>query len=101
MSIIFSGIQPTGALHIGNYLGAIKQWKEMIVKNPNALYIFSIVDLHSITIKQDPEELSNNILQTFATYLACDIITSDNIIIFKHALQMYDPRACMHNIMYN
>jgi len=66
---IFSGIQPTNIIHIGNYLGAIKLWGEMQDKNP----IFCIVDLHAITVPQDPKELKQNILKTAALYLACGI----------------------------
>ena len=56
---IFSGIRPTGGLHIGNYLGAIKQWIALQEKNE---CIFCIVDLHAITTPYDPKELQKNIL---------------------------------------
>ena len=55
---ILSGIQPTGTLHIGNYLGAIKQWVELQNKND---CIFIIVDLHAITIDYDPKQMKKNI----------------------------------------
>ncbi len=64
---IFSGVRPTGELHIGNYLGAIKQWIELQEKNE---CIFCIVDLHSITTPYKPEELQKNILELAITYLA-------------------------------
>lgn len=67
---IFSGIRPTGGLHIGNYLGAIKQWLELQEKNE---CIFCIVDLHAITTPYDPKELQKNILETAAVYLAAGI----------------------------
>ena len=54
MSRIFSGIQPSGELHIGNYLGAVKNWVALQHKHPS---IFSIVDLHAITLAYDPEKL--------------------------------------------
>ena len=64
---IFSGIRPTGDLHIGNYIGAIKQWIELQESNE---CIFCIVDLHAITTPYSPKELPNNILSQAITYLA-------------------------------
>lgn len=69
--IIFSGIQPSGNLHIGNYIGAIRQWVELQKEN-NEL-IFCIVDLHAITVKQDPKILKEKILEVAALYIACGI----------------------------
>jgi len=67
---IFSGIRPTGGLHIGNYLGAIKQWIALQESNE---CVFCIVDLHAITTPYDPKELQKNILETTAVYLAAGI----------------------------
>jgi len=67
---IFSAIRPTGELHIGNYLGAVKQWLELQEKNE---CIFCIVDLHAITTPFRPEEMSKNILKLAATYLAAGL----------------------------
>ena len=64
---IFSGIRPTGDLHIGNYIGAIKQWIDLQESNE---CIFCIVDLHAITTPYSPKELQNNILSQAITYLA-------------------------------
>lgn len=69
--IIFSGIQPTGGIHLGNYLGAIKQWVDLQEEADRA--IFCIVDLHAITMPQDPAELQKNILDLAAIYLAAGI----------------------------
>ena len=63
---IFSGVQPTGNLHLGNYLGAIKNFVNLNNEDENDC-IFCVVDLHAITVNQDPEELSNNIRGTVAT----------------------------------
>lgn len=71
MKRIFSGIQPSGIVHLGNYLGAIKQWVSLQYEVDEA--IFCIVDLHAITVPQDPKELSENILKMAALYLACGI----------------------------
>lgn len=71
MKRIFSGIQPSGNIHLGNYLGAIKQWVELSEKVDES--IFCIVDLHAITLPQDPKELQKNILSVAATYVAAGI----------------------------
>lgn len=68
--LYFSGIQPTGNIHLGNYLGALKNWLEL-QNTVNCL--FCIVDLHAITINQDPNELHKNIISVAALYLACGI----------------------------
>ncbi|MDE6886451.1 MAG: tryptophan--tRNA ligase [Helicobacteraceae bacterium] len=68
--IVFSGIQPTGNIHLGNYLGAIKNWVEMQDLYEN---IFCIVNSHAITIKQNPNELRQNTLNLACTLLACGI----------------------------
>ena len=57
---IFSGVQPTGNLHLGNYLGAIKNFVELNSHEDNKC-IFCVVDLHAITVKQNPKELKKNI----------------------------------------
>lgn len=67
---LFSGIQPSGNLHLGNYLGAIKQWVEL--QNDNEA-IFCIVDLHAITVPQDPMELRKKTLEIAKIYLASGI----------------------------
>ena len=66
---IFSGVQPTGNLHLGNYLGAIKNFVELQNQKDNNC-IYCVVDLHAITLKQDPIELKNNIRETAATFIA-------------------------------
>ena len=77
--IIFSGVQPTGNLHLGNYLGAIKNFVELNDDKENQC-IFCVVDLHAITVKQDKDELKNNIRETAATFIASGIDTSKSII---------------------
>lgn len=70
MKRVFSGIKPTGILHLGNYLGAIKQWIELQNKVDES--IFCVVDLHAITVER-PEKLSEQILNIGAWYLACGV----------------------------
>ena len=76
---IFSGVQPTGNLHLGNYLGAIKNFVELNDQKDNEC-IFCVVDLHAITVKQDPKELKKNIRETTATFIASGIDPKNSII---------------------
>ena len=76
---IFSGVQPTGNLHLGNYLGAIKNFVDLNNDNDNEC-IFCVVDLHAITVKQDPKELKSNIRETVATFIASGIDPKKSII---------------------
>ena len=75
---IFSGVQPTGNLHLGNYIGAIKNFVDL--QNDNNDCIFCVVDLHAVTIKQDPKILKQNIRETAATFIACGINPKKSII---------------------
>ena len=70
MNRIFSAMQPTNKLHLGNYLGALKNWVELQEKFDS---IFCIVDLHAITLPQDPKELRSNTLELAAAYLAAGV----------------------------
>ena len=67
---VLSGVQPTGNLHIGNYLGALKNWTKIQYDYES---IFCIVDLHAITVYQSPEELKRKILEIAGIFLACGI----------------------------
>ena len=68
--IVFSGVQPSGELTIGNYLGALRQWVKM---QDDHECLFCIVDQHAITVRQDPEKLRKATLDVLALYLACGI----------------------------
>lgn len=70
MKRILSGVQPTGNLHLGNYLGAIRNWVRM---QDDAQCYFCIVDLHAITVPQDPAALRRATLEVAAAYIACGI----------------------------
>jgi len=78
---VFSGIQPSGGLHIGNYLGAIRNWVRDQDKYDN---IFCIVDLHAITLPQDPAALRENTLDLAAIYLASGIRPEQAMFIQSH-----------------
>lgn len=70
MKTVFSGIQPTGNLHLGNYLGSIRNWIDLQTQHR---CIFGIMNLHAITVPQDPKELQKNIIDAAAVYLACGL----------------------------
>ena len=67
---VLSGVQPTGALHLGNWLGAIRNWVEL--QNDHDTF-FCVVDLHAITVPHDPDRLAQDTLSTAALYLACGL----------------------------
>lgn len=77
MSRVFSGVQPTGNIHIGNYLGALKQFVELQEDNE---CIYCIVDMHSITVPQDPEELRKHTLDVAALYCAIGVDPNKSIV---------------------
>ena len=76
---IFSGVKPTGNLHLGNYIGAIKNFVKL-QSEKDSKCIYCVVDLHAITTKQNPQELKDNILETTAVFLASGIDPSKSII---------------------
>ena len=76
---IFSGVQPTGNLHLGNYIGAIKNFVDLQNQKGNEC-VYCVVDLHAITTKQDPKILKNNIRETTAAFLASGLDYEKSII---------------------
>jgi tryptophanyl-tRNA synthetase len=89
---IFSGVQPTGNLHLGNYLGAIKNFVELQNEKGNNC-IFCVVDLHAITVKQDPKELKKNIRETAATFIACGIDPAKSVIFNQSMVSAHSEAA--------
>jgi len=89
---IFSGVQPTGNLHLGNYLGAIKNFVDLNNQKENEC-IFCVVDLHAITTKQDPKELNENIRETVATFIASGIDPSKSIIFNQSKVPAHSEAA--------
>ena len=81
MNRIFSGVQPTGNLHLGNYLGAIRNWVDL---QHDYDCIFCIVDLHAITVPQDPAELRKHTREVTAAYIAAGI-DPDRCVIFNQS----------------
>ena len=89
---IFSGVQPTGNLHLGNYLGAIKNFVELNNEKENEC-VFCVVDLHAITSKQDPKELRDNIFETVATFIASGINPKKSIIFSQSSVPAHSEVA--------
>jgi len=89
---IFSGVQPTGNLHLGNYLGAIKNFVELNNDDKNDC-VFCVVDLHAITVKQDPKELRDNIRETVATFVACGINPEKSVIFNQSTVSAHSEAA--------
>ena len=89
---IFSGVQPTGNLHLGNYLGAINNFVELNNDDENEC-IFCVVDLHAITVKQDPKELKKNIRETVATFIASGIDPKKSIIFNQSSVAAHSEGA--------
>ena len=85
---IFSGVQPTGNLHLGNYIGAIKNFVSF-QNQKNTDCIYCVVDLHAITVKQDPNELKKNIRETAATFLASGLDYKKSIIFKQSAISSH------------
>ncbi len=79
--LVFSGVQPTGNLHLGNYLGALKNFVSL---QKEMSCIYCVVDLHAITVFQNPNELKDNVLETVASFLASGL-NPDKSIIFNQS----------------
>ena len=89
---IFSGVQPSGNLHLGNYLGAIKNFVELQNDKENEC-IYCVVDLHSITVKQDAKILKRNIRETTATFIASGLNPENSIIFNQSAVSAHAEGA--------
>lgn len=92
--IIFSGAQPTGSLTLGNYIGAIQNWKAL-EKDYQCLY--SIVDLHSLTVRQNPKEFNEVCLSFLVQYLACGLDPEKNILFFQSHVPQHTELSWMLN----
>ena len=92
--LVFSGVQPTGNLHLGNYLGALKNFVSL-QKEMNCIYC--VVDLHAITTFQNPAELKNNILETTASFLATGLDPNKSIIFNQSSVPAHSELAWIFN----
>ena len=92
--LVFSGVQPTGNLHLGNYLGALKNF----VSLQNEIdCIYCVVDLHAITVFQKPADLKNNILETTAGFIASGLDPSKSIIFNQSSVSGHSELAWILN----
>ncbi len=91
---VFSGMQPTGSLHLGNYLGAMLQWIKLQETHE---CIYCVVDLHAITVWQDPDELRNAIRQVTAAYIACGLDAKKSIIFNQSQVSEHAELAWVFN----
>jgi tryptophanyl-tRNA synthetase len=89
---VLSGVQPSGNLHLGNYLGALKNWAEI---QGDYESIFCIVDLHAITVYQEPEELTARIRETAALFIACGIDPEQSSIVVQSSVSGHAELAWM------
>ena len=89
---IFSGVQPSGNLHLGNYLGAIKNFVDLQNQKETEC-IYCIVDLHAITVKQEPKELKKNIRETLATFIASGLDYEKSIIFNQSSVTAHSEGA--------
>ncbi len=89
---VFSGVQPSGQLHIGNYLGALKNWAEIQSRYES---IFCIVDLHAVTLYQEPKELSAKIRETAALFIAAGIDPQQSSIVVQSSISGHAELAWM------
>ena len=89
---IFSGVQPSGNLHIGNYLGALKNWVEI---QGDYESIFGIVDLHAVTVYQEPAELRAKVLETAALFLAVGIDPQKSTVVVQSSVPAHSELAWM------
>ena len=88
--VIFSGIQPTGIPHLGNYLGALQQWVKLQDEaEPNTTLLFSIVDLHAITIQQDASELARWRKEMLASLYAIGLSKEKSIVFYQSAVPQH------------
>jgi tryptophanyl-tRNA synthetase len=92
--LVFSGVQPTGNLHLGNYLGALVKFVDL-QKSHNCIYC--VVDLHAITVWQDPAELPRNIREVTAAFIACGIDPKKNIVFNQSQVAEHAELAWIFN----
>ena len=91
---VFSGVQPTGNLHLGNYLGAIKRFVEL---QERFECIYCVVDLHAITVWQDPEELKRHTREVTAAFIACGIDPKQHIVFNQSQVSGHAELAWVFN----
>jgi tryptophanyl-tRNA synthetase len=92
--LVFSGVQPSGNLHLGNYLGALKNFVSL---QKEMECIYCVVDLHAITVFQNPNELKNNILETTASFIATGLDPNKSVIFNQSSVSCHSELAWIFN----
>ena len=92
--LVFSGVQPTGNLHLGNYLGALKNFVSL---QKEMECIYCVVDLHAMTVFQKPSQLNNNVLETTASFLAMNLDPTKSIIFNQSSVSGHTELAWILN----
>ena len=93
-NLVFSGVQPSGNLHLGNYLGAMRNFVELQKKMD---CVYSIVDLHAITVFQDPKKLEKSIMETVSSFIACGLDFKKSIIFNQSSVSAHAELAWIFN----
>ena len=91
--LVFSGVQPTGNLHLGNYLGALKNFVSL---QKEMECIYCVVDLHAITVFQEPVELYDNVIETTASFLATGLNPDKSIIFNQSSVSGHSELSLIH-----
>ena len=91
---VLSGVQPTGEIHLGNWLGAIHNWVDL--QNSHETF-FCVVDLHAITVPHNPSQLAENTISTAALYIACGIDPNDSAIFVQSHIAAHSQLCWLLN----
>jgi hypothetical protein len=103
--VIFSGIQPTGVPHLGNYLGALQQWVRLQSSSPSSTkLLFAIADLHAYTVPQNPENLERFGRETLATFLAIGLDPDRSILFYQSSVgsitsESFPTDECLRSLL--
>src|SRR3989344_6879261 len=93
---IFSGIQPTGQMHIGNYLGAVKQWTELQTRHD---CFFTVVDLHALTIQQNPQEFGKTSMETVTELISVGVNPEQCVLFLQSHVKQHTELAWVFNTL--
>ena len=97
MKHIFSGVQPTGNLHLGNYLGAIKNFVDLQNNESNYKCLYCVVDMHAITVWQEPEFLKRSIREVIAIFLSAGLDPNKSVIFNQSKVSSHAELAWIFN----
>ena len=92
--LVFSGMQPTNTLHLGNYLGALKNWVKLQEQMP---CLYCVVDMHAITVWQDPKDLARSTREVTAAYIAAGVDPKRSILFNQSQVAAHAELAWIYN----